>query len=348
MAPTGFLALHAWELLSRHFTVIGYSDGVAEDDYTRRFESAATLWRRTGGLPDQDLADQIRRDEIDVLFDLQGHAGARLLVFARKPAPVQITWLGYVGTTGLGAMDYLLADRFHVRDKEEGWYSEAVLRMPHSYICFSPLPSSPEVSRLPALDGDRFTFGCFNSPAKYSQRMIEAWAQILVRVPKSRLLLKYYALADEGTQKWLREQFSKLGVDDDRILIEGPSPQPAILASYGRVDLALDTQPYSGGLTTCEALWMGVPVITCPGRTFAGRHATSHLINAGYEQFVAADLPAYVELAIQWAQRIDELAETRTTMRQQVQRSPLCDAQSFTADFSAVIKDAWAAKAHSA
>jgi protein O-GlcNAc transferase len=273
-----------------------------------------------------------------------GHAGARLLIFARKPAPVQVTWLGYVGTTGLSAMDFLLADRFHIREGEEAWYSETVLRMPHSYICYSPLPNSPEVCRLPALESGQFTFGCFNSPAKYSRRIIEAWAQILSRTPKSRLLLKYYALADEGFQAWLREQFAQLGVGADQIIIEGPCPQPEILANYGRVDLALDTQPYSGGLTTCEAMWMGVPVITCPGRTFAGRHATSHLTNAGFSQFVAGDLAEYVELAVQWAGRVEELAALRAGMRQQVRQSPLYEAGGFAEGFSALIRGAWVAK----
>jgi protein O-GlcNAc transferase len=302
------------------------------------------LWRATSGLTDDELAEQVRRDEVDVLFDLMGHAGARPLVFARKPAAVQVTWLGYVGTTGLAAMDYLVADQFHVRNGEETWYCESVLRMPHSYICYSPQQAAPDVVKLPVLDSGRFTFGCFNNPAKYSRRMIEAWAEILRRVPNSRLLLKYYALADEGFQAWLREPFGQLGVGEDRIIMEGPCPQPEILASYGRVDLALDTQPYSGGLTTCEALWMGVPVITYPGRTFAGRHATSHLTNAGFPQFVAADWAEYVELAIQWSSRMDQLAALRAGMRQQVERSPLCDAVRFAEDFSAVIRGAWAAK----
>jgi predicted O-linked N-acetylglucosamine transferase (SPINDLY family) len=170
--------------------------------------------------------------------------------------------------------------------------------------------------------------------------VIEAWALILSRVPKSRLFLKYYALADEGFQNWLREEFAQLGLGGDRIVIEGPGPQLGILASYGRVDLALDTQPYSGGLTTCEAMWMGVPVITCPGRTFAGRHATSHLTNAGFEQFVAADLAEYIELGVQWASRIDDLAAIRAAMRQQVQRSPLCDAEGFARDFRNMIESA--------
>src|SRR5262249_32866313 len=153
----------------------------------------------------------------------------------------------------------------------EAFYVESVLRMPHGYICYSPSPTAPEVGPLPALTNGYITFGCFNSPAKFSRRMIEAWAEILCRVPNSRLLLKYFSLADQGLRTWLLQQLTQLGVREDQLLLEGPSPQSGVMDAYNRVDIALDTQPYSGGLTTCEALWMGVPVITFPGKTFAGR-----------------------------------------------------------------------------
>jgi predicted O-linked N-acetylglucosamine transferase (SPINDLY family) len=328
--PTGFLAVAAIEALHRlGFSIACYADGQRSDDYTARFRAAASLWRTTGGLSDEDLAAQIRHDEIDVLFDLAGHCGARLLMFARKPAPVQITWLGYVGTTGLTAMDFLLADRFHAAEGEENWYAERVLRMPHGYVCYSPPPDAPPVGPLPAAANGYVTFGCFNSAAKYAPRIVAAWAQILSRVPGSRLLLKDFALADEGLKARLRQQFALRGIASERLLLEGPSSQIETMAAYSRVDLALDPQPYSGGLTTCEALWMGVPVITFPGQSFAGRHSTSHMTSAGYGQFVAGDLEGYMELAASWPGRLPELAAIRNAMRESVRRSPLCDATNF-------------------
>ena len=300
--PTGCLVLPPLEHLDRAaISMVCYSDRVLEDEYTARFRAVSDQWRVTHGLADEELAAQIRQDEIDILFDLMGHTGRRLMMFARKPAPLQVSWLGYVGTTGLAAMDCLLADRFHVRDGEEPWYCERIVRMPAGYVCYGPPRYSPEVPGLPALATGRVTFGCFNNPAKFSRGVLEAWSAILRRVPGAGLLLKYGGLDDVAVQDRLREQFASHGVAGDRIVLEGAAPHAELLAAYGRVDLALDTQPYSGGLTTCEALWMGVPVITWPGKTFAGRHSTSHLINAGYPQFVAEDANGYIELAVQWA-----------------------------------------------
>jgi len=238
------------------------------------------------------------------------------------------------------AIDYLLADRFHVRPGEEQWYSEGVLRMPSDYACYGPPLTAPDIATLPALALGQVTFGCFNNTPKYSVTIREAWADILRRVPTARLLLKFKGLDDTKLQSDLHHWFADRGVETARIQFEGWSPHHELLAAYNRVDLALDTQPYSGGLTTCEALWMGVPVITFPGKTFAGRHATSHLMNAGYSPFVAEDLSAYIDLAVEWASRLDELAAIRADMREQVRKSPLCDAPRFANDFMAVMEQA--------
>jgi predicted O-linked N-acetylglucosamine transferase (SPINDLY family) len=305
---------------------------------TARFRSAADQWRTIVGQTDHDVAEQIKIDQIDVLIDLAGHTGPRLLVFARKPAPIQVTWLGYVGTTGMSAMDFLLADRFHVPAGEEPHYAETVLRMPHGYACYTPLDDAPDVAPLPSLGGSPFTFGCFNNPAKYSPRLLDAWAEILWRAGTARLLLKHTGLDQVQLQQRIHDHFARRGVDPSRILFEGRSPLREFLAAYSRVDLALDTQPYSGGLTTCEALWMGVPVVTYPGATFAGRHSTSHLVNAGYEQFIARNLAEFIDLAVSWASRLDDLAALRSTMRQQVRASHLCDAAAFANDFLATMR----------
>lgn len=346
IGPTGFLALTALEQLDRQACWLAcYADRYWEDAFTARFRQAAAAWRVIWNLSDEELATQVRRDEIDVLVDLGGHVGRRLLAFARRPAPLQVTWLGYVGTTGLETMDGLIADRFHVPPGEEGAYTEAVLRMPHDYICYGPPPTAPEVGPLPALEGRPFTFGCFNNPAKLHPELLAWWAEILHRVPHARLFLKYGGLDQPAMQTILVRQFAARGIDPARLRFEGWSEHPDLLARYHEVDLALDTQPYSGGLTTCEALWMGVPVVTFPGRTFAGRHAASHLHHAGLSAFVADGPEAYVELAVAWSRRLAELAALRTGLREQVRRSPLCDAASFARAWLALLRRTWEARA---
>lgn len=268
-----------------------------------------------------------------------GHSGKRLLVFARKPAPLQITWLGYVGTTGLAAMDCLLADQYHVRPGEEANYRETILRMPHDYICYAPPTDAPEVAPLPSLSTGHITFGCFNNPAKFSSQTLDAWAEILRRVPTSHLLLKFGGLHHPEVQAAIRKKFyNRRIIDQSSIHFEGWSPQRELLASYNRLDIALDTQPYSGGVTTCEALWMGVPVITFPGQTFASRHSTSHLTNASCSEFIASDWPTYTNLATEWAARLPELATFRATLRPRMQASPLCNAPLFASNLLALLE----------
>jgi predicted O-linked N-acetylglucosamine transferase (SPINDLY family) len=339
--PLAFLALPAFEAAAfRQCSLFCYADGLAEDEYTARFQAISHQWRSIADFSDEQLAAQIHDDQVDILIDGMGHVGRRMLVFARRPARVQITWLGYVGTTGLSTMDFLLADRFHVRLGEEDNYVESILRMPNDYVCYGPPQNSPACSPLPALQSGRVVFGCFNDPYKYSPRMMDAWSEILKRVPDSTLLLKYRSLEQTGTQAGLISQLESRGVPRDRILFEGWSPHYELLAAYNRIDLALDTQPYSGGLTTCEALWMGVPVITFPGKTFAGRHSTSHLHNAGLPDFVASDLPGYIDLAVSWANRLDELASLRATLRHRLRTSPLMDAPTFAHHFLSLLHHA--------
>jgi protein O-GlcNAc transferase len=336
--PIAFLALPGLEQLDRkQCELVCYADRADEDEYTARFRAAAADWRPTAGLSPAELAEQVRRDEIDVLVDLMGHTGTRLLAFARKPAPLQMTWLGYVGTTGLAAMDCLLADRFHVCPGEESGYVEQVLRMPHSYACFGPPADAPAVGPLPARASGQVTFGSFNNPAKLSSLTIDTWSDILRQIPGSQLLLKFGGLDEPELQHRWRSRFGRRGIAPQRILLEGWSDPNALLATYGRVDLSLDTLPYSGGLTTCESLWMGVPVVTYPGATFASRHATSHLSNGGCAEFVATDRAGYVRLAIGWASRLDDLALVRASLRERVRQSPLCDATQFARDFLATI-----------
>jgi predicted O-linked N-acetylglucosamine transferase (SPINDLY family) len=324
-------------------TTFCYSDRVQADAMTRRIAAACGTWRESWTLDDRALAEQIRADGIDILFDLAGHTGQRLLVFARKPAPIQATWIGYVGTTGLAAIDYLFADRFHVPPGSEAYYRERVLRLPDGYVCFDPPADAPAVGPLPAVANGYLTFGCFNNTAKVSPQVVALWAEVLTRIPGSRLMLKYHWLRDDRTRNRYIALFAQSGIDPARLDFTGGVAPAEVFGAYNQVDVALDPFPYSGGLTTCEALWMGVPVLTWPGETFASRHSLSHLANVGLEELVAPSREDYVARAVEWAVNLDWLAELRAGLRARVAASPLCDGPRFAANLHAALRGVWRA-----
>lgn len=341
--PVGYFLISTFERLNAEdFASICYSDRAQADDLTLRFKTAASQWYDTAGMTNKSLAEKIRADEIDILFDLSGHtAGNRLLLFARKPAPIQVTWAGYVGTTGLEAMDFLMADRYHVPIHSEPHYQETVIRLPDAYVCYEPPAEAPPVASLPALSNGSVTFGSFNNPSKLNADVVAVWAEILRRVDCSRLLLKYRGFNDVSNRQRVENLFSSQDVDTQRIMLEGSSPRDELLASYSRVDVALDTFPYSGGLTTCESLWMGVPVVTCPGETFAGRHSLSHLSNVGLPQTVCTSHDGYIQCAVELGNDLPELAHVRSGLRDKMANSPLCDAESFTRSFETECRRIW-------
>jgi predicted O-linked N-acetylglucosamine transferase (SPINDLY family) len=341
--PVGYFLLPVLENLgARQCAVHCYSDREAADTVTRRLQAAAAVWRDTAALSHVALAQQILADQIDVLFDLAGHTSRnRLPMFARHPAPVQITWLGYVGTTGLDAMDYLLADRHHVPAEAEEYYVERVLRLPDSYACFAPPAEAPLPGPLPASGSGRLTFASFNNPDKITRSAVAAWAEILRRLPRARLVLRYIDLDRPGRRAPLHQAFADHGVAAERVECFGASPHDELLAAYRQVDVALDTYLYSGGLTTCEALWMGVPVVTCPGATFASRHALSYLSTVGLTETVAADHAQYVDLAVALGNDLPRLATLRSTLRERMATSPLCNGPRFAQSLMALLREAW-------
>jgi predicted O-linked N-acetylglucosamine transferase (SPINDLY family) len=309
---------------------------------TARLRTCAAEWHEVRDVSDEELARRIREDRIDILFDLAGHTpGNRLPVFARKPAPVQITWLDYVGTTGLSAMDYLLADPRQIPAGAEAFHTEKVLRMPDDYICFDPPVDAPAVGPLPALTGGLVTFGSFNLLTKTSPQSVEIWSRILREVPGSRLMLKNHGFDQPATMARLRRLFSEHAIDPSRIVFQGRSPHAELLAAYNEVDVGLDTLPYNGGLTTCEALWMGVPVVTCPGETFASRHGLAHLTAAGVAETVAADFEDYVRIAVALAGDLPRLSALREGLRGRVGGSALCDGKRFAGYFADVMRGVW-------
>jgi predicted O-linked N-acetylglucosamine transferase (SPINDLY family) len=341
--PVGYFLVRILENLGQQsLDTVCYSQRIVYDDVTRRFQAASTQWRDVLGMTDQRLADQIREDRIDILFDLAGHTVRnRLLVFARKPAPIQITWIGYEGTTGLSAMDYLLADRYVVPEGTERYYREQVLRMPEGYLCYDPPGDAPPVGPLPSLAKGSVTFGSFNNPSKIAPEVVAVWAEILRRVPTARLVMKYSGLGDPAVKGRYLDLFAAGGVGPQRLELLPWSSYDDYLATYHEVDVALDPFPFSGGATTCEALWMGVPVVTCPLQTFASRHSLSYLSNVGLTETIAHDLDEYVELAVALAGDLPRLAALRAGLRERMAASPLCDGKRFAANLAQLLGDVW-------
>lgn len=341
--PVGYFLVSVLENLDRqHSRVTCYSDRFKGDAMTDRLRAAASDWRNVRAMNDRQLAEQIRADRIDILFDLTGHFGSnRLPMFAHKPAPIQITWMGYVGTTGLSTIDYLLADRYHIPESAEAHVWERVLRMPDGYVCYAPRPPAPSVSPLPAIAQGHVTFGSFNNPMKITSEVIDVWAEILRRVPDSRLVLKYHGLDAASVSNRIAGLFAERGIARTRLDLLGGTAHGDLMRQYHRIDVALDPFPYSGGLTTCEALWMGVPVVTCPGETFASRHSLSHLSNVGLTETIAADRNAYVRLAVDLAGDLPRLNALRAGLRGQMTASPLCDGPRFAENFMLLLRGAW-------
>ncbi|MBF0334764.1 MAG: tetratricopeptide repeat protein [Alphaproteobacteria bacterium] len=316
-----------------------YSCHPHADGVTRRIQAGAAEWHQVHNVSDAALAELVGAHSIDLLIDLSGHTSHhRLGTFARKPAPVQATWAGYVGTTGLEAIDYLIADRFHVPEGWERHHVERVIRLPNGSVCWLPPDTAPAVGPLPAPTRGHVRFASFNNIAKITPRAVATWATILKRVPGAKLALRTKTLGDPGTRSRYLGLFAAQGVGPERLDMGGELPQDELLAAYGSVDIALDPFPYSGGVTTLEALWMGVPVVTTPGESHAGRHSTSHLANAGHPELVARDLDGYVDLAVGLAQDLPALADLRQRLRPDMAASPLLDHAGFARDLETVFE----------
>jgi predicted O-linked N-acetylglucosamine transferase (SPINDLY family) len=341
--PAAQLLLRPLEGLGRQpCDLFCYSCRPIRDRSTDRMAAAVRGWHDVSAMSDDALAEQIRSDRIDILLDVAGHlAHHRLLALARKPAPVQITWLAYEGTTGMAAMDYILADRHVIPAGAEPYYRERVLRMPDGYVCYDPAAEAPAVGPLPALAEGRVTFASFSKPMKITADVVRVWAEILRQLPDARLMLKYRGFDCPAVQPYYGELFRAEGIDPGRVEFSGWSKLSQALEAYHRVDIALDPFPFSGSLTTCDALWMGVPVVTCPTETFAGRHSLTHLANLGLTELVAADFSDYVRRAVDLARDLPLLAALRAGLRQRMEASPLCDGPRFAENLMALLRTAW-------
>jgi predicted O-linked N-acetylglucosamine transferase (SPINDLY family) len=341
--PVGFFMEPVFENHDKAvFEVHVFTTQHKADDVTDRIKDHVDQWHDAAHLNPQALAEAIREEGIDILTDLTGHAAFnRYLTLARRPAPVQILGVGNFCTSGLDCVDGLLSDRFETPEGTDGHYSEPLIRLPDDFICYRPPDYAADVGPSPCLNNGYITFGCFNNLAKISGPAIALWAEILKQVPESRLLLKTMALASERARARLKSLFTVHGVSEDRILLEPGVPHRALFAEYGRVDIGLDPFPYSGGLTTIEALWMGVPVVTLSGETFASRHSTSHLNNSGLVELVCEDPVAYVSKVLEIAADFEALNALHLSIRPKLAASPILDSNRYTRNLERIFRQLW-------
>ncbi len=321
--------------------VIAYGNVQLADAVTLRLQGLCDRFVDIAPLSDDAAAERMRADEVDILVDLAGHTrGNRLLLFARRCAPVQVTWLGYPATTGLDTMDYSLTDAVADPPGAETHYTETLLRLPGGFHCYLPPADAPAVA--PPGERGHIAFGCFGNLTKLSPACLDVWAEVLRAVPESRLCLKSRALLDSLGKGYVLEQFARRGIGAERLELLAPRAEKAAhLFAYGNVDIALDTIPYNGVTTTCEALYMGVPVLTLAGTTRVARMGASLLQQAGLDELVAPDREGFVALARDLAQDKARRDEYRETMRARLQASPLMNAAGFARSLEEAYRRMW-------
>jgi predicted O-linked N-acetylglucosamine transferase (SPINDLY family) len=341
-------ALFMTPLLAHHdrtrFEIHAYSSVVRPDATTARLAGYVEKWRDVRTLSNATLADNIRADDIDILVDLTMHmSDGRPLMFARKPAPVQVAWLAYPGTTGIEAMDWRLTDPWLDPPEHDGHYSERSWRLPHTFWCYDAIDTDTEVNALPAAHAGHVTFGSLNNPCKLTQTTLRLWARIFDWLPTARLVL----MAAEGDARHrLAQRLAQAGIEPARVRFVPFRPRDAYLRSYHEIDIGLDTLPYNGHTTSLDALWMGVPVVTRIGPTVAGRAGLSQLANLDLVELAANSDDAFVETAVSLASDLPRLASLRGTLRARMQQSPLMDGERFARGVEAAFEGMWRAAAN--
>lgn len=322
--------------------VIGYGNVDCQDDVTDRLKVKFDLYRNIKGIPDQAVARMIMDDRIDILVDLAGHTNSnRLMVLARKPAPIQVSFLGYPDTTGMRQVDYRFTDQWADLPGAEGYYTEQLVFIPSGFICYRPPKFAPPVGPLPALRNGFVTFCSFNNNQKINNKVLDMWAAVLRNLPNSRLLLKFKCGNDPAARGHYLNEFAARGVDRSRICLSGWLKQSDHLNLYNLADIALDTFPYHGTTTTCEALWMGVPTISLIGEHHVSRVGLSILSRVGLEEFAASTAREYVAKAVVFARQTEQLAALRKVLRKMVIASSLCDYKAYARDIEAAYRQMW-------
>ena len=341
------MAFFIEDLLVRHdpaqFEIFCYSTNLFTDVVTERFKQYAHHWRDVALLKDPQIAEQIRSDQIDILVDLAGHtAGNRLLALATRPAPVQATYLGYIDTTGMSQIDYRLVDEHtDPPGTTEHLHTETLMRLPRTFACYRPHADMGDVSPLPALTNNHITFGAFSVAAKMNAPLVSTWAAILARVPNSRLLLAGNGLLNASVQERIAAMMAAAGVAPHRLEFHGSRPLPEYFASHHEVDILLDPFPVAGHTITCNALWMGVPVISLAGTKYASRLGVSVLTNMNLTDLLAKTREEYIEKAITLASDLPRLQQLRSNLRDRMRNSPIMDAPAFVKNIEAAYRQMW-------
>lgn len=322
--------------------LIGFYNNWICDDITRAIQGSCSEWHLIFHLDDKQTAQLIREKQIDILIELSGHTGRnRLPVLAWRPAPVQISWLGYFATTGVTEIDFLLADPYALPAAEEKFFSEKIRYLPDTRLCFSVPAIDIAVNDAPVLTQKYITFGCFNALPKITDEVVKVWATLLASLPGSKLLLKARQLGEQQVQESVYERFARFGITRERLSLLPPSDRKSYLETYRQIDIALDPFPYTGGTTTVEALWMGVPVLTLAGDSLLSRQGVGMLSNVGITDWIAVDIDDYIAKAITHAKNPECLALLRKSLRQKLISSPLCNAQLFCHHFTNTLRDIW-------
>lgn len=322
--------------------LVAYPTHTKEDALTARIKPNFAAWKPLVYLQDEAAARMIHGDGVNVLIDLSGHSRYnRLPVFAWKPAPVQVSWLGYFATTGMKEMDYLLADHVGVPEHLREQFTESIYYLPETRLCFSPPQLDLAVAPLPALTNSSVTFGCYQNLPKVGENVLAVWARIFAAMPNARLRMQCPQLDNPDSSKLMYQRLSHHGIDASRVTMSGSVPRVAYLESHGEVDVILDTFPYPGGTTTCEALWMGVPTLTLAGNTLLARQGASLLTAAGLDDWIAATEEEYIAMAVAYASDITRLAELRTTLRDRVLKSPLFNSARFAGSLESAFWELW-------
>jgi len=342
--PVGYLLSDTLKnLKNKNLELIAYSNFSKKDNLTIKLRSYFNNWNEIENKEDIEVINQIRKDRINILFDLSGHSAKnRLPIFMNKPAPVQISWGGYPGFIGIPEIDYVIGDPYVTPEKENKYFTEKVFYLPNIWICFTAPEYEVKIKELPAIKNKYITFGSFNNLSKVNKEVVLLWSKILKAVPKSKIFLKSSVLNDLYFKNLIINNFKKNGIDANSIILEGRSSRRESLDCYNKVDIALDPFPWSGGISTFEAIWMGVPVITKKGKNRFVSHQTESInCNSGMSDWVAHDENEYLLKAIKFSSNISELEKIRKNLRKKVLRLPSFDTHLFSEEFNKALWKIW-------
>jgi len=342
--PVGYLLLDTLKnLKNKNLELVAYSNFSKKDDVSIKLKSYFNYWHEIEDKKDIEVINQIRKDKINILFDLAGHSAKnRLTVFMNNPAPMQISWAGYPGFVGIPEIDYVIGDRYVTPEQENNFFTEKVYLLPNIWMCFTPPKYEVEIKELPAIKNKYVTFGSFNNLPKINKEVVFLWSKILKAVPKSKIFLKSHVLNDSYFKKLIINNFEKNNINADSIILEGRSTRKEYLACYNKIDIALDPFPWSGGISTWEAIWMGVPVLTKKGyKRFVSHQTESINYNAEMSDWVAKDENEYLDKAIKFASNINLLAKIRRNLRKKTLKLPVFNSTLFAKEFNIALWKIW-------